>query len=386
MKKVVVVLSLLTMVFGFSAFECSSAELTGAKMYIAQKHYDKAKESLLKDIAKNPASDEAWYLLGYLYGEEDSIALMNNAFDKSLGVSKKFEKDITEFRKYAWQTSFNKGVAAFNAGAKTTKPDSMKINFEKAAEFFGNSTICQPDSTIGYENLVSIYFNMNTPEKAKPALEKLVGIGRPASAFAELGQLYNLEGLGLMDNYRASKNASDSVNSMAAFQKAIDVLKKGNDKFPGNADILLQLGNSYYSRGEIDVAIASFKLLVEQIPTNKDFRYAYGVVLLKGKKYDESVKQLEEAVKLDPKNTDCIYNLAAAYINWGNQLRDAAVKAETDDKSYQEKFSSAAPYLEKYLEIKPNEARVWLSLGQVYANMGNQEKAEAAFKKAEQVK
>jgi tetratricopeptide (TPR) repeat protein len=386
MKKVVVVLSLLTMAFGFSAFDCSSAELTGAKMYISQKHYDKAKESLLKDIAKNPASDEGWYLLGYLYGEEDSTALMNNAFDKSLGISKKFAKDIDDFRKYAWQTSFNKGVSAFNAGAKSTKPDSMKLNFDQAAEFFKNSTLCQPDSTIGYENLISVYFNLNTPGKAKPALEKLVALGKTSSAYSQLGQIYNMEGLSFMEAYKTSKQESDSVKAMGAYGQAIEVLKKGSEKFPGNAEILLQLGNAYYSKGELDVALSSFKLLVEQMPTNKDFRYAYGVVLLRGKMYEECVKQLSEALKLDPKNTDAIYNIAAAYINWGNQLRDAAVKAENDDKSYQQKFTTAAPYLEKYLEVKPGDSRVWLSLGQVYANMGNQEKAEEAFKKAEQLK
>ena len=386
MKKVVVVLSLLTMVFGFSAFECSSAELTGAKMYIQQKHYDKAKESLLKEIAKNPQSDEGYYLLGYLYGEEDSIAQMNEAFSKSLAISKKFEKDASDYKKYTWQTSFKKGVTAFNAGAKTSKPDSMKIHFEKAAQFFKNSIICEPDSTIGYENLVSIYFNLNQPQDAKPALEKLVSMGKPATAFAELGQIYNLEGITAMESFRSTKDAADSVKAMSSFQQAIDLLNKGNEKYPANPDILLQLGNAYYSRGEIDIALSSFKALVEKMPTNKDFRYAYGVVLLKAKNYPDAVAQLEEAVKLDPKNTDAIYNLAAAYINWGNQLRDVSVKTESNDKAFQEKFGAAIPYLEKYLEVKPTEARVWISLGQVYANMGNEEKAAEAFKKAEQYK
>ena len=386
MKKILVVLSILTMALGFSAFDCSSAELTGAKMYIAQKHYDKAKESLLKEVTKNPLNDEAWYYLGYLYGEQDSVNAMINAFNKSLSISKKFEKDIDEFKKYTWQTSFNKGVSEFNAAVKTTKQDSMKIHFEKAAELFKNSTLCEPDSTIGYENLVSVYFNLNETGEAKPALEKLVSLGKTPSSFAQLGQLYNVEGGKAMDSYRASKNIADSTKAMESYSKAIEVLKNGQSKYPTDSDILLQLGNAYYSSGEVDVALSSFKSLVEKDPSNKDFRYAYGVVLMKARNYPDAVSQLEEAVKMDPKNTDAIYNLAAAYINWGNLLRDAAVKAESDDKSYQEKFGSAVPYLEKYLEAKPTDSRVWYSLGQVYANMGQQAKAEDAFKKAEQYK
>jgi cytochrome c-type biogenesis protein CcmH/NrfG len=81
-----------------------------------------------------------------------------------------------------------------------------------------------------------------------------------------------------------------------------------------------------------------------------------------------------------------MYNLAAAYINWGNDLRDDAVKKESDDKAYLDKFKEAIPYLERYLTAKPNESRVWLSLGQVYANLGMKDKAEESFKKAEQYK
>ena len=387
MKKIVIVISILSMALGLSAFDCSSAELTGAKMYIAQKHYDKAKESLVKEVSKNPLNDEAWYYLGYIYGEEDSTNAMKNAFDKSLSVSKKYEKDIDQYEKYMWQTSFNKGVTAFNQAVKATKQDSMKIEFEKAAEYFKTSMVCQPDSIIGYENLVSVYMNLGKHEDALPVLEKLINMkGAPASSYAELGQILNFKGAQLFDTYRTSKVVSDSTGAMDNFSKAIDVLKKGESVYPTDSDILMQLGNAYYSRGELDFALARFKELVEKNPNNKDFHYAYGVVLMKGKDYPAATEQLEKAVTMDEKNTDAIYNLAAAYINWGNMLRDEAVKKESDDKSYQEKFKLAAPYLEKYLSIKPEDSRVWFSLGQVYANMGEKDKAEAAFKKAEQYK
>lgn len=386
MKKVFIYLSLLGMVLGFMAFDCSSAELTGAKLYLNQKQYEKAKEALLKDVQKNPKSDEGWYLLGYLYGEEGDVPNMIDAFGKSLAASPKFEGQIKDYKKYTWQTSFNKGVSFFNAAVKTTKPDSMKINFEKAIQLFKNSTLCEPDSTIGYENMASAYLNMGDSDGAVPVLEKLTAMGKPAYAFAQLGQIFLINGSKMMDSYRASKNIADSAKAYEWYGKAIDVLKKGSNKYPSDSAILLQLGNAYYSSGEIETAITSFKAVAERMPNNKDIRYAYGVVLLKGKQYPESVTQLIEAVKMDEKNVDAIYNLAAAYINWGNDLREVAVKSESGDKSYLEKFEAAIPYLEQYLSIKPNEARVWVSLYQVYANLGKKDKAEEAFKKAEQYK
>lgn len=110
MKKVFIYVSLLSMVFGFMAFDCSSAELTGAKLYMQQKQYGKAKEALLKEVAKNPLSDEAWYLLGVLYGEDGDYTKMVEAYDKSITASPKFAKEVNDSKQYYWATSFNKGV------------------------------------------------------------------------------------------------------------------------------------------------------------------------------------------------------------------------------------------------------------------------------------
>lgn len=386
MKKVLIGLSILSMVLGFTAFECASAELTGAKMYINQKQYEKAKETLLKEVEKNPKSDEGWFLLGGLYSEEGNVTEMLKAFDKSLSISKKFEPQIDDYKKYTWQMSFNKGVGFFNSAVKTTVPDSMNLFFEKALDQFNKSIACQPDSTIGYENVAASYLNMGKTDESIPVLEKLVSMGKPEFAFSRLGQIFLIKGANSMDAFYVSKNASDSTTALDWYDKAIAVLEKGRVKYPTDPEILLQLGNAYYSSNKLDVALESFKTLSDKNPANREIKYAYGVVLLKSKQYDQATQVLTDVVSMDENNLDANYNLAAAYISWGNDLREIAIKKESDDKTYLEKFKATIPYLQKYLEIKPGEARVWLSLGQVYANLGMKDKAEEAFKKAEQYK
>ena len=386
MKKVLISLSILSMVLGFTAFECASAELTGAKMYLNQKQYEKAKETLLKEVEKNPKSDEGWFLLGGIYSEQGNIPEMLKAFDKSLAISKKFEPQIVDYKKYTWQTSFNKGVGFFNSAVKTTAPDSMKVFFEKAIDQFNNSIACEPDSSIGYENVAAAYLNMGKTDESIPVLEKLVSMGKPSFSFARLGQIFLIKGSNSMDTYYTTKNASDSTKALEWYNKAITVLEKGRVKYPADAEILLQLGNAYYSSNKIDVALESFKTLSEKNPDNNQLKYAYGVVLLKSKDYDGATQVLTKVTEADVNNLDANYNLAAAYILWGNDLREAAIKKESGDKSYLEKFKATIPYLLKYLEIKPGESKVWLSLGQVYANLGMKDKAEEAFKKAEQYK
>ena len=101
-RKLIFSLSSLLLLLSLSAFQCSSTELTSAKLYIQQKNYPKAMEALQREIQKNPKSDEGYYLLGYLYGEQGNFKEMKDALDKSLEVSNKFEKNIDDLKKSHW--------------------------------------------------------------------------------------------------------------------------------------------------------------------------------------------------------------------------------------------------------------------------------------------
>ncbi len=384
MKRVLIYLSFVSMIVGVMAFQCSSAELTGAKLYIQQKQYDKAKEALQKEIDKNPASDEAYYLLGFLHGEEGDIPKMKEAFDKSLAISKKFEQQIIESQKYYWATSFNKGVSDFNKATKATNPDSVNLFYERAVTDFTNAIILEPDSVASYSNLVYAYFNMNRVDDAIPVLEKAANVAPSAELMGMLGQVYNEKGAKLLENYQTSKNADDSVKAIEWYNKSIKVLEVARTKYPEDGDILLRLSNAYIGANKLDVAMTAFQAGVEQEPENKYYRYNYGVLLLNAKDYAAAEEQFKVAVDVDPDYTNAVYNLAVTYVRWGAQMREEMeAKGEVTD-AYKDKFNAAIPHLEKYLATTPKEPLIWELLGRVYANLGMQEKSEDAFKKADQ--
>ncbi len=384
MKKAVLYLSLLAMVMGFMAFECSSPELTGAKLYINQKQYDKAKEALMKDVEKNPKSDEGWYLLGYLYGEEGNIPKMLESFTKSLDASAKFKSQITESKKYYWATGFNKGVSYFNNGAKASTKDSMNLFFEKAITQFNNAILCEPDSSVTYSNLVYAYLNMGRTEEAIPHLKTMVKMGVSADGFGMLGQIYNDKAASLMEQYRTSKSAQDSVEAMNYYNQAVKVLEEGRNKFPEDGDILLRLSNAYIGANRLDVAMNAFKAGVEKEPENKYYRYNYGVLLLNSKMYPEAEEQFNKAIELDAEYVNAIYNLGVTYVRWGTEIREKAEAEGKQDISYQDKFKLALPLMEKYLQNNPSEPVIWDLLGKIYANLGMTDKSMEAFKKADE--
>jgi predicted Zn-dependent protease len=91
------VLGMLFLGIMFLGFQCASTELTSAKLYIQQKNWDKAIETLNTEVTKNPKSDEGYFLLGTVYSEQDNIDKMMDSFGKSLAISNKFEKNIEEY-------------------------------------------------------------------------------------------------------------------------------------------------------------------------------------------------------------------------------------------------------------------------------------------------
>ncbi len=382
MKRQLSYLLIFAMALGFLAFQCQSTEMTSAKLYIQQKNLPKAKASLLKEVKKNPKSDEGYYLLGYIYGEEGNYPKMVESFNKSLEISKKFEKKIKDSRKYYWAQNFNKGVMLFNKATKGDVNEKDK-NLEKSIKAFKDAIICEPDSAATYQNLAFAYLNANKADDAVEPLLKLKKIKPSADIYVRLGQIYFNKGVDGLNKFLTTNDKSDSVAAMKDFETCISYLEEGRKKYPSNSDILLLLSNAYIKANKIDVAMDAFKAGVEQEPNNKYYRYNYGVLLLGANKYAEAAEQFKKALEIDPKYENAIYNLAVTYVKWGAAMNEEAMAKGEDSEAYKEKYKEAYPYLEQYLKLKPNEASVWELLGKVYANLGMKEKSMDAFNKAD---
>lgn len=384
MKRILILASLLAMIFGFAAFQCSSTELTSAKLYIQQENYEKAKEVLVEEVQKNPESAEGFYLLGYLEGEEKNYDKMMEYFDRSLEISSEFEQDIQDTKRYHWADNFNKGVSAFNQAAESTAEDTTAMYFDRSIERFQNTITIEPDSASGYKNLVFAFLNAGRTDEAVEPLETLIEMDKAADNFTILGELYINQGQQLMSQYRTSGEAEDSLAAMQKFEDAIKYLQEGRELYPTNSDILLYLSNAYINANKLDVAMDAFRDGVEQEPENKYYRYNYAVLLMEAERYTEAEEHFLKAIEIDPEYTNALYNLGALYVKWGAEMREEAEEQETGSTEYMEKFEASLPHLEKYLALNPEDAQIWELLGKVYANLGMEEESMEAFEKADQ--
>ncbi len=98
MKKTILLLTLFLLIF--EGFSCSSNFIVPAKYYIDKKDLSNAEKYIVKEININPNSAEAYYLLGYVKAEQDSITKMEEYFSKSLQISDFYKDKIEEARAF----------------------------------------------------------------------------------------------------------------------------------------------------------------------------------------------------------------------------------------------------------------------------------------------
>ena len=376
----------------FTGFQCSSTEITSAKLYIQQKNWDKAIDALNKEVSKNPKSDEGFYLLGTVYAEKENMDKMIENYEKSLGVSKKYEKEIKAAKKYHWANFFNRGVAFFNRAAQQTDLDSATVMNNKSTYAFDQAIKLEPDSLDSYKNLAYVYMNMQKYDEAVPNFMKLIEKQKSPDAYKYVGQIYYNKGVVDRDKYENSKVEADSISALNYFNKAIAILEEGKKVLPNDSEVLLYLSNSYIAANKVDVAIDAFKAGVEAEPNNKFYRYNYGVLLLGDNQFEAAAGQFKKAVEVDPNYQNAIYNLAVTYVKWGakiakdHEIANKDVKDAKEETLSKEKYKAALPYLESYVQKKTDDAQIWELLGKVYTVMGMQADASNAFKKADAIR
>jgi tetratricopeptide (TPR) repeat protein len=381
-KSFVIAFLLLSLIF--VGYQCGSTEITSAKLYIQQKNWDKAIEVLQKDISKNPKSDEGYYLLGYVYGEQGNFEGLVENYDKSLAISQNFVKDISASRKYFWAQAFNRGVSLYKKGVESTDKDSSKVYYDKSIADFKSALRIEPDSGDTYKNLAFVYLSKGDNVAAVEPLQQLIKREKALDGYKFLGEIYYVNGTNL-------NNEGKTEEAKVEFNKSIEVLEEGLKNYPDNPDMLITLSTAYIGAGRGNEAIDKYKKLAEAKPDDENVRYNYGVLLLGAEDFANAEIQFKKAIDIksqrDNKDYDnAIYNLGVTYLKWGTYLNKKADEEGKVSDEYKTKYQAALPYLEKAVQMPDANSQTWELLGKVYSVLGMTDDASNAFKKADEMR
>lgn len=157
----------------------------------------------------------------------------------------------------------------------------------------------------------------------------------------------------LIESARAAADGGNLALAEVLLKRATEVDAK--NKYAWN-----NLGLVYLQTRQNDQAIAAFQ---KQIEVNPYDEYAYnnlGRVYWQERKYDDAVKAFSKQLENNPLDKFAHGNLGAMYAEW-------------------HKYDLAAPELEKAASLTPDSPELQVSLGDAYLNLGQDDKALAAF-------
>jgi tetratricopeptide (TPR) repeat protein len=101
-----------------------------------------------------------------------------------------------------------------------------------------------------------------------------------------------------------------------AFDEALPLLEAGMGKYgiEGDQSILCQIGSLFFEKGDLEKAKDRFRQVVRINPMNARAINNLGIILKKQKRYEESIRIINQAIEVDPNYERAWYELGCVFM------------------------------------------------------------------------
>ncbi|MFD1770003.1 tetratricopeptide repeat protein [Sphingobacterium suaedae] len=323
---------------------------------LGKSNLDAAKEAIDLAVAheKTKEDPEAWTVYALVNA---NLASLNNTAEaataaaegikkaKELDADNKNADNIKVAGQVLGQFNFNQGVAAWE-----------KQDFKSAYASFDSALGFLPgDTTLTYYSGLAAIQNQdyaNAIEKYKQLI--------PAKEFSSHKSV-------MIDLPKLYLSAKDTASAIEYAAQAAQAYPNDNDAAVQNIELNLIVGNEAKVITDIENQIA-------KDANNKALYYYLGIAHSAANNNDKAIEAYKKAVSIDPNYSDANRNAAATIINGVrdqlNALNEDKTLSNTDYNTkvaaLKEKIKEALPYLEKVVELNPEDVDALKSLKGYY--------------------
>ena len=149
--------------------------------------------------------------------------------------------------------------------------------------------------------------------------------------------------------------------------KAVSFLEHHHQQSPEDIDILTYLAAFYEKENQLYKAMTLLSRGFEDAPENTALLFRLGAVQDKAGLKDDSIATMKEVIRLDPEDASALNYLGYTYADLGIHLDEAEI------------------FIRKALEIKPDDGYIIDSMGWVYFQQGDYDKAVDYLERAAQL-
>jgi len=279
---------------------------------------------------------------------------------KELDADEKNQENISVAGHLLGQFNFNQGVGSWE------KQDfkSAYASFDKALTFLPG------DTTLTYYSGLAAIQNQDYPN-AIDKYKQLI----PEKEFSSHKAV-------MVDLPKLYLSAQDTVNALEYAAKAVEEYPNDNDAAIQNIELNLIVGNEEKIISEIENQIS-------KDASNKSLHYYLGIAYSSAGNNEKAVEAYKKAVEIDPNYGDANKNAAAMIINnvrdQLNALNENKALSNNDYNAkvneLKEQITEALPYLEKVVELDPEDVDAWRSIKGYYDFLQDEEKSAEAQSK-----
>lgn len=126
-------------------------------------------------------------------------------------------------------------------------------------------------------------------------------------------------------------------------------------------EALFKQGQQFYNNGQWDLAINTYKRVIELDPTYQSAYVNLGDAYYKSEQLDLAIETYQKGAEIDPEDADVAYNLGAAYLQ-------QALSSGVPDPAGMEK---AIAQIEKSIALNPELPHPHYGLGAAYQILGD---------------
>ncbi|MFQ5752190.1 MAG: tetratricopeptide repeat protein [bacterium] len=333
------------------------------------------------------------------------IYIQNNDWDKAL---KQLEVAVAAYPKnaeahyllgqaYGYHARYEDMIKEFNSSLNISEKFVQQITAERerywidkynaaiialdkqdylhAEKFLQTAILIDPEKHEAYKKLAIAYIQTDQLDNALTIYKKLLQkYPRDLDLLISIGNLYY-----------SQKN----------YDKSVVILKRVLEIEPNHRDALANLALAYDSLGKLEEAEQAFRKAVAANTQDKDLIFLFGVYHYKRNNFEQAIQLFERVLELNPHDFDATSNIGNAYLSMAENLRKKLKQASPADRTsidYKKitngailNYKHAIPYLKKALEMQPNHPNLWRNLGVAYINTGEKELGEKALLKSEEV-
>jgi tetratricopeptide (TPR) repeat protein len=332
--------------------------VTSAVSYQQQGILDKAKEQIDKASTHEKTGNKAktWFYRGEIYRgiAADQTGLYSKLDTNAAIVSYDSYKKAMElepgstFAKKADEAlktmHLSAGYAKYQAG-----------DYEGALELFKAAEAANPQDTTAVLFAGISAQQIKNYDQAVQSFERLIEIG------TNMPDIYTTT---------ASIYRSQEKND-----KALEIIKKGVQKFPNDKTMKSEEFNLYIATGKTAEAKANLEEAIKNDPNNATYHLNLGILNEQTGNQEAAIASYAKAIEVDPNNVDANLSMGVVHYNKGadisKQINNMDLKQyQKEGKKMEEQlrvhFKEALPYFKKAYDLDPSNINVLTPLVSIY--------------------